>query len=184
MKIKRCSVIFNFILILVISTNMVRTTAFYDHYPASISINGESDVVQLDPGEYVHVHHYVMSVIVFSFQCDNPNVRVTGFLMDDDYFESFQHGGGYAAFYLSDGPQNSASGRYEVHYEDYWNIVFINDESNEESTLFHYSLLFDNEDPFLYITPILAILLVVGVILWLFLIHRIKPRESIEVFPD
>lgn len=166
---------------LLVSANMERMTASYERESNSISINGETDVVVLYPGDYVYVRHYVERIIIFSFQCDNPNVKVTAYLMEDNYFESFQHDMGYAAFYLSNGPKNSASGRYEVPHEDYWNIVFINEESNGESTILRYQLQFDNEDPFIYITPILAVSLVVGVVVSLFLIRRKKPRESVAV---
>lgn len=181
MKLKR-GLLISFFILLCLIPFQARIVTSYDNYPPlSKSFNRISEVIELNYGEYVHVRQHVVKIIVFSFQCENPNVQVTGFLMEDNYFEQFQHGGGYVAFYLSDGPQNSAFGRYEVYQEDSWNIVFINDDLSGEPTIFHYWLLFDNEDPLIYITPVLAILLVTGVIFAIFRIRKNNISRDIQI---
>ena len=172
-RVEICYLIF--ILMIMFQCQM---TIASENYSLSTSVN-VSGAIYLESSEYVHVRQHVIAIIAFSFQCQNPKAKVTAYLMDDDDFEGFQHGMGYSALYLSNGPRNSAFGRYEVSQEDDWNIVFLNEEA--EPTILKYNLLFDNEDPLIYITPFLAFSLIFGVVIALYLITRsinVEKRED------
>ena len=97
--------------------------------------------------------------------------------MESNYFYNFQHGMGYAAFILSGGERYQDAGRYELPLEDNWFVVFQNLDSDQELAIVSYELIFDEIDPFTFVSSIMAFSIVIGVSSIIIYIVKKKDRD-------
>ena len=100
-----------------------------------------SATTTLDYNQYVSVYYTTEynDQIDWSFSGDNQYVGIIVYAMEEEEYLEFQSGGSPALYTLSSGDYVSDSGTFTVAYDDVWYIVFLNEDSDQQSTYLTYS---------------------------------------------
>ena len=101
----------------------------------------DSATTTLDYNHYIYLYSTAEynNKIDWSFSGDNQYVGITVYAMEEDEYLEFKSGGSAALYTLSSGDYISDSGTFTVPYDDVWYIVFLNEDSDQESTYLTYS---------------------------------------------
>ena len=110
----------------------------------------------------VQKHGSASESITWSFESSKSYIDITVYAMTDEEYAKITVGG-YIFYTLSSGASDEDDGTWTVPFSDTWYIVFINWDSNKETTTLTYDAEFDPSD---FFEDNLYIFMVVGVIVF------------------
>ena len=173
-----------FLFLLLFFLNFTSLTAYPSHQNESSMINTS---YQRDITLYYNNYDsfgigeaYTFTGIVWNFSSLN-NTKITVLAMDYLNFKRFDYNfSSYQSYTLSDGTKSSDTGIFNFPYDDYWMIIFFNNDSTSSRTDI-YITLDDIMNPFIFIMlPIILcvsiVLLYVGISIYY---KRIKQENNI-----
>lgn len=102
-------------------------------------ISSSSGLLEYGQFCYDHIHTNSMDNISWSFSSSNPNVSIYVMAMDFDNFSLFNLTQSSFAKTLSPGNLKTDMGTFTPNYPDTWYIVYLNNDSDEQSTSLTYN---------------------------------------------
>ena len=100
--------------------------------------------------------------------------------MDHDEYNKYRSSQSYTYYTLSDGSYVKDSGAFEVPYEDYWVIMFMNSDPDMQQTYLTYEINYEQINPIQIIITVIIIVAVVGGIVAVVLV-LVKKNKSKNV---
>ena len=144
-KIKK-NLYFELGLILIVSVSAITCGNLYAIKPSSEideSLYLASSSRPLNHDEVYAVSGSAEEKIKWSFESSKSYICITVWIMDDADWYNYQNHFSYSKIVVSDGSKNNDSGTHTVPYLDTYYVLFINLDSDEETTSLTYSVEFD-----------------------------------------
>ena len=118
----------------------------------------------LNYGYYIYSTNYVGYRIRWSYESSNPDVGITVLVMTSDEYTKYKSSQACTYSLLSDGTHVSDSGAFEVPFEDYWVIMFMNTDPDQQQTYLTYEISIEQVNPMQIISTVITVLVVVVVV--------------------
>jgi hypothetical protein len=151
--------------------------------PLSIGITTDPDsgTKTLSYSEYVIVDSDRERAADFhwEFKSSKSHIGIIVLGMDDEGYDNFKLNYSAGIQILSDGSKSEDSDTWEITYKDMWYIVFLNNDTDKESTTLTYSVeKYKMLDPMLIFVIVLVISLSVLSGLTPYIVKKLKSRKS------
>ncbi len=147
-----------------------------------VSTDPDSGVKDLAYGEYVLVDSGREKVVDFhwEFSSSKANIGIIVYGMDNSsYTYNFLLNSTNNLFLLSDGSKSSDSGVWEIDDKDMWCIVFLNNDTDMQSTSLTYSVeMYNAETPIIIFWAIVVMCLSILVPCTPLIVKRLKNRKE------
>lgn len=135
----------------------------------------------LNYGYYYYDFEYVGYRIIWSFESSNSFVGITVLTMNHEEYDKYRSAESYIYYTLSDGNYVRDSGIFNVPYEDYWYIMFINRDSDEQQTYLTYEISYEDVNPFLFIMGTVVFIVVIGIVVVIIIVINQNKKSSMTI---
>lgn len=110
---------------------------------SKLKLSSYKATTSLEYGEvkYLMSSAYTYNDIKWSFASSNQNIGITVLIMDYINYQKFQINDSTVDYYvLSNGQRYNDNGFFSIPYNDYWAIVFLNLDPDQEETIITLSI--------------------------------------------
>jgi hypothetical protein len=138
----------------------------------------ETGIISLSYGDYYSASGYASLRIRWSFDSSNTYVGITVIAMDAESYALFLALESYSYYTLSNGNYRTASGTFTVPQGGDWYVLFMNFDSDHQTTYLTFDVTFIGISPLVIILAVIIIIAVIGTILGIVLGTRKKRRAK------